>query len=514
MPSVRRVAARALRTVRGTTTSPSTRVPPHLTHIKPQDPLVTARAIINLAKEADIPVFAVPLRWIDPVRLGVPAESLSDLLTRMHKSDPTWVVSFRRHGSPWKATRTMSIPSALSVLDQDVSSVFVHHEPAVAACKPDIVHTAGAVELDIWARTRQGTYGNRNPNLHTGEVDMSKAEPTNVNIRGTLLPSFRDFSAITPDHVPFPVDAVYLWVDGEDLRWQARRDTRLQAHQGYAQPKEAVSPSRFRQHDELRYSLRSLDLYAPWIRHVWLVTDQQVPDWLLTDHPRLTVVDHTDILPSTGLPTFNSHALSANLHRIEGLAEHFLYMNDDVFFGRPVDPSYWWSADGTALVHYTQSRSPGLSVQDVTVPVQARRNATNLASPLSGIWQHRNLQHGPHPIIRSVMAEAWTRWPEELAKTTNHAFRNPADIEPVWLHNSLGAHAHLVSEGPTVTYRYVLMDEDSAPDILKETLGQRDRDVFCLNDAHADDRLSDSDRAARYRSFLNAYYPWPSQFES
>ena len=74
------------------------------------------------------------------------------------------------------------------------------------------------------------------------------------------------------------------------------------------------------------------------MRRIHLVTAGQVPDWLDTDHPMVNLVDHAQILPAEGLPTFNSHAIETSLHRIDGLAEHFVYFNDDFLLGRPVRP--------------------------------------------------------------------------------------------------------------------------------------------------------------------------------
>ena len=99
----------------------------------------------------------------------------------------------------------------------------------------------------------------------------------------------------------------------------------------------AHDAARFADHDELRFSLRSLEQFAPWINHVWIVTADQRPRWLTPDHPWVSVVSHRDIFPDPdALPTFNSHAIEACLHRIPGLAEHFLYLNDDMLLGRPV----------------------------------------------------------------------------------------------------------------------------------------------------------------------------------
>ena len=50
----------------------------------------------------------------------------------------------------------------------------------------------------------------------------------------------------------------------------------------------AANDSRYISRDELRYSLRSVDMYADWVRHVYLVTDNQVPPWLEWNPAQLT----------------------------------------------------------------------------------------------------------------------------------------------------------------------------------------------------------------------------------
>ncbi|XMA37048.1 hypothetical protein O1157_11655 [Streptomyces albogriseolus] len=80
-------------------------------------------------------------------------------------------------------------------------------------------------------------------------------------------------------------------------------------------------------------------MYAGFVRHVYIVTDGQTPEWLDADAPGITVVDHKDIFPEGVLPVFNSHAIETRLHHIPGLSDHYLYFNDDVFVGRSVTPS-------------------------------------------------------------------------------------------------------------------------------------------------------------------------------
>lgn len=111
--------------------------------------------------------------------------------------------------------------------------------------------------------------------------------------------------------------------------------------------------------DELRYSLRSLDQYAPWVRTVHLVTDDQIPAWLRTHTPGLHVVSHKEIFDDPNqLPTFNSHAIESQLHHIEGLSEHFLYFNDDVFLERPAVPQDFFLTNGLTKIFPSKALIP------------------------------------------------------------------------------------------------------------------------------------------------------------
>ena len=111
--------------------------------------------------------------------------------------------------------------------------------------------------------------------------------------------------------------------------------------------------SRFQDNEEMRYSLRSVWNFAPWVRNIFVVTNGQIPSWLNLHHPRLHVVPHSVIFRnSSHLPTFSSPAIEANLHRIPGLSEHFVYLNDDVMFGRQVSPSDFYTHGNGQRVYF------------------------------------------------------------------------------------------------------------------------------------------------------------------
>ncbi|MDE6651089.1 MAG: Stealth CR1 domain-containing protein, partial [Paramuribaculum sp.] len=99
---------------------------------------------------------------------------------------------------------------------------------------------------------------------------------------------------------PCPIDLVYLWVNGNDPKWQAKRNEFI----GKTQEKSSVNcDGRYADNDELKYSLRSVEKYAQWIRKIFIVTDNQVPQWLDTSNPKIQIVDHKDIMPPQSLPS-------------------------------------------------------------------------------------------------------------------------------------------------------------------------------------------------------------------
>ena len=144
--------------------------------------------------------------------------------------------------------------------------------------------------------------------------------------------------------VDFPIDMVYSWCDGEDILFKTRK--MRYAKEYFINKKEdyneAAGNQRFFDNEELRYALRSLERYAPWINHIYIITDRQIPRWLNLENKKITVIDHSQIMPQKLIPCFNSTVIERYMVFIPNLREHFLYSNDDMFFGSPVGPEYFF----------------------------------------------------------------------------------------------------------------------------------------------------------------------------
>lgn len=334
---------------------------------------------------------------------------------------------------------------------------------------------------------------------------------------GPRYPTRVEFDFPLLDDITFPIDVVYTWVDGSDPAWRARREAaraQLAALGEAALNRLADNDARYTSRDELRYSLRSLAAFAPWVRNIYLVTDEQVPPWLDTADPRITVVSHKELFACRGtLPSFNSHAIESQLHHIEGLAEHFLYFNDDVFLGRPLTPDMFFHANGLTKF-FPSSRLLGLGERVPTdqPAIAAGKNTRRIIEAQFGGVPTQRVTHTPHPLRRSVLGEIEERFAEESARTAGHQFRHPDDLSiPASLHHYYGLLSGLAVPGE-MAYRYIDLGLPDAPDRMRQVLERRTYDCFCVNDTDAGP-MGPAEQQAITERFLEAYFPVPSPYE-
>ena len=128
------------------------------------------------------------------------------------------------------------------------------------------------------------------------------------------------------DHMNDDIDIVLPWVDGNDPEWKRCRAEFEKKDQADS------TEERYRDWGLLKYIFRGIEQNLPWIRRIHFVTWGHLPEWLNINYEKLNIVNHKDYIPDKYLPTFSSHPIELNIHRINGLSEKFIYMNDDFFF--------------------------------------------------------------------------------------------------------------------------------------------------------------------------------------
>jgi Stealth protein CR2, conserved region 2/Stealth protein CR1, conserved region 1 len=292
----------------------------------------------------------------------------------------------------------------------------------------------------------------------------------------------------------FDVDAVITWVDGADPALKAKRDHYL-SNATTPLHDNGTNPHRWVCSDELSFCLRSIANNAPWVRRVWIVTDNQIPDTLHLPSDftaKISIVDHREIFVGfeSALPTFNSLAIETMLWRIPGLAEHFLYFNDDVFLTARVEVSDFFATTGPVLrgkwVDYSHLAECDDSRDEASL--LNHYNQINGAGLIGYGADHLfDSAHVVHPMMRSIMADLFERHPAQFARNAELRFRCPEQFVAQSLHN----HACLASGNAAILdtrdYLHVgvgAFDTWSVDDVhaYLRSAERHDIKILCIND--------------------------------
>ena len=329
------------------------------------------------------------------------------------------------------------------------------------------------------------------------------------------------------------IDIVYLWVNGNDGEWRAKRQKyakKLQASGTLNVAKFGDVEGRYRDNDELRFSLRALEKFFPEHGHIYIVTDGQVPEWFQASN-RITLIDHHQLIPNSALPVFDSGNIESYIHHIPGLSERYFYFNDDVFFGAPVCLENWFFGNG---IYVSWSEEPEVQGDKL----QAESTSLENASRLSKQWlqeksdranlsnnalvrkmdlQYRHtsktFSHSPRPMLKSMMFEIERDAPELFERVRSTVFRTwnkPTIISDFVLRWALAHgfakeidHSHLyIATGQTL--------ETQSFKQLKKLFGGLD--FFCINDT-TDDAKDGDPRLVQMHQILSSLLPETSHCE-
>lgn len=297
-----------------------------------------------------------------------------------------------------------------------------------------------------------------------------------------------------------PIDFVIIWVDGADPAW--RRE--YMKYKGMQGDQRGV---RFRDMGLLRYWFRSVEQCAPWVNKIYFVTCGQTPEWLNTDHPKLVCIKHDEFIPKQYLPTFSSHTIELNLHRIPGLSERFVYFNDDMFlicrtaaedFFRHGEP-----CDSAVMDCMYPTEFPMMLCPLVSACIMNRhfrkadvllRNFNKYFTLKNGKYLIKTLQfcpgkyfsgfktwHLPASFLKSSFSELWEAESEILDKTCGHKFRMLSDVSQSVVQDWQRCMGRFHPRRYTIGKAYYLTSGEQV-DAAASSIGKSRYKMICLND--------------------------------
>ena len=337
------------------------------------------------------------------------------------------------------------------------------------------------------------------------------------------------------------IDFVLLWVDGDDPAWKREKESCRKALNIDEAGSDANAGCRYKGDSELlRYWFRGVEQFAPWVRRIHFVTCGQKPAWLVENHPKLNLVNHRDFIPGHYLPSFNSRSIEWNCHRIQGLSEHFVLFNDDVFLLQPIGPDFFFRDSNPVLI--ANLRYPGdigynnwsrVMFNDYALLVQSfdlRRS----------IWQHRNkwfsvselgwkrvrqnlvcfvanktipvhmYGHFAHPLLKSVQEEIWKTHPQVLDQTCSCKFRSDIQVNQYLVCAWLQAEGRFYPAHERNLGRHCSIRPDYLEEIEEDILTRRAPQI-CVNDSE-----NNVEPERSYETLLQAFQtilPGKSAFE-
>lgn len=297
------------------------------------------------------------------------------------------------------------------------------------------------------------------------------------------------------------IDFVLIWVDDSDVEWQKSKSK----YKGEAE-KFNINNVRYRDWGTLKYWFRAVEKYAPWVRKIHFVTCGHVPKWLNLNHPKLNFVKHEDYIPKEFLPTFSSHPIELNLHRIKGLSEKFVYFNDDTFLNAPVSPTDFFKdglpCDVAVLNIQNMDRFgiPNIVVNDLSIieyyfdfKEQFKKNINKWINIKYGKLLLRTIlllpwmkyvgfyePHLPNSYLKKTFSRVWNQEKELLEKTCRNKFRNDLDVNQWIMRYWQLASGDFFPRNPRIGKMFDVSQEFSQ---IATSIKNQTYKMICINDS-------------------------------
>jgi len=290
---------------------------------------------------------------------------------------------------------------------------------------------------------------------------------------------------------PFPIDVVYTW-KGEDFSDNIR----------------------YSYNYELKYSLRSVFFFAPWVNKIYILMNKaKQPSWI-KENDKIIILEHSQTFPLKDyLPNYNSNAIETTVANIPGLSEHYIYFNDDIFLGRKTSYTDFFTSSGKAIVDIN-------TLFNKNTLKNKKDNILDIKFPPN---TYRIYKHIPIPQIKSLVLEFNKKYADYI-----HWIRSTKKRKLVGFGMCTKYHLNKPCQQihyPIAKYMYskhkaVLKNADdmyignTSEDFnykLKEILYRKPL-FFCINDRETN--LSKKKIMLKLLvSFFNKYYPKKADFE-
>lgn len=264
-------------------------------------------------------------------------------------------------------------------------------------------------------------YNKKYPYVHNEQQCIENHEPI-------LIENDLKLAQLSFGKPSFNVDVVFTWVNDQDPLWHDQLTYYASKVNKDRIGNYALDKARFESHNELYFALKSVRTNLPWVRNIYVLTNNKAVQGY-EEFKNVEFVSHDEIIPSVYLPTFNSHVIEAHLHNIPGLAENFIYFNDDVFVARPLPKGHFFQANGIASLFLTGKSLKAMKQKGVITPtLSASLKVQQLIWRDYGCIVDNPLVHTYVPLKKSFFSKAWKDYSVEIESFLSNRFRTNQDL--------------------------------------------------------------------------------------
>lgn len=328
-----------------------------------------------------------------------------------------------------------------------------------------------------------------------------------------------------------PIDIVYTWVNGSDPTW-------IDYYRNYT-AKENISIDsskfsiRFIDGEELRFSLRSIDLYAnDFIRYIFIIVANnvtQIPYWLNTSHPKIRIITHKmifgDMVPPESYEkddwifNFNSISIENCISNIPDLANKFIYFNDDCFIGTKVQKTDFFNRFDMPKVYVNYHNY-------ANIEKEYKRYSTQASNDFAAIKYHSDVaftistfkdkfgnatnfeqMHVAYPTTKNFLQQTKEIFNDSITDTIKAPFRRTNDIVMQYITFQYGIYKNkivpVINDDTETFFSYGNIETNTEKfiDILNNKIK-----LFCIN-------IDIPSQTEKSKAFLYLKFPNRSSFE-
>lgn len=324
------------------------------------------------------------------------------------------------------------------------------------------------------------------------------------------------------------IDFVIPWVDGNDPKW-------IEEKNKYCTEKndKKNGENRYRDMGILKYWFRAVEKYASWVNKIYFITWGHIPEWLNTENKKIVVVNHKDYIPHEYLPTFSSHVIELNIHRIKDLSEKFVYFNDDMFINDYMSKEDFFKNNLPREYAILNPIIPTTDFEHIVLNdikvinnnydkgLSMKKNRSKWLNICYGKDNIRTLflrkwknvcglkeSHLPCAYLKSTFSEVWNREYNILNETSKHKFRTNEDVNQWVIKYWQIMNGQFIPRNPSIGKRFELSNDNRQ---IIQAIKNRKFKMICINDA---DMNYDFERAkSDLITVFEEIYPEKSTYE-